>query len=60
MSHITTCPHCGRAYMASSEETANDPGRECYECWEASKPAEDGSDDGRCTRFYPSLEGDAA
>lgn len=37
MSHITNCPICGRAYMASSEEDANDPSRECYECWDAAR-----------------------
>lgn len=58
MSAITTCPRCGRCYFAASEEAANEPDRECYSCWEGSKPAEDGSDDGRCTRFFPALEGE--
>lgn len=37
MSHITLCPKCSRAYMASSEEDANDPDRQCYECWDAAR-----------------------
>ena len=43
MSAITTCPRCGRCYFAASEEAANEPDRECYSCWEGSKPAEDGA-----------------
>lgn len=46
MSAITTCPRCGRCYFAASEEAANEPDRECYSCWEGSKPAEDGAPDG--------------
>lgn len=37
MSHVTLCPKCSRAYMASSEEDANDPDRQCYECWDAAR-----------------------
>ena len=40
MSHITNCPICGRAYMASSEESANSPDRECYECWDEVRDGE--------------------
>lgn len=40
MSHITVCPNCGRAYMENSEENANDPARECYECWDAARERE--------------------
>ena len=32
MSPITNCPDCGRAYEASSEESANDPTRQCWMC----------------------------
>ena len=40
MSHISVCPICSRAYMASSEETANSPDRECFECWDAERDRE--------------------
>jgi len=35
MSHITTCPGCGRAYEESSGEASNSPDRMCSACWTA-------------------------
>ena len=33
MSNITTCTECGKCYEEVSEESANQPKRECPECW---------------------------
>jgi len=33
MAHITTCTHCGSAYEASSEESANERDRQCGRCY---------------------------
>ena len=35
MSCVTTCTTCGRIYEESSEERANEPRRECSECFAA-------------------------
>lgn len=41
----TDCPGCGRAVLAATPAAANEPARECYECWELSQPRE--GDQGR-------------
>lgn len=58
---ITSCRLCGRPVVAVSPRDAEVLEVECYVCWEKSqmREAEDGSDDGLCTRFCPSVEGDA-
>lgn len=32
MSHVTTCPECGKCYEETSEEWANSPSRRCGQC----------------------------
>ncbi len=53
MMPITNCTKCGKLYEDQSEESANDPERLCYPCFEA--------DDGKertdeCETQYACLE----